>query len=78
MALFSSTAEVKEELTSRYRVREVIFKWLFGEIKFSRDQFLAMFLVHDHVAEVVNRCFYEEGVMHIDLRNEEPKDASTA
>ncbi|MGH9941592.1 MAG: hypothetical protein ACRD9R_04430 [Pyrinomonadaceae bacterium] len=72
--MFSTTEEKKEELSSRFRVREVVLKWFFGEAKFSREEFLALFDVHEHVAEVLNKAFVEKYVVHLDLRKEDPED----
>lgn len=64
--------ELREELNSKFKIRKILFKWLFGEIEFTREEFLSLFDMADHIAEIVNKSFVEAWVMHYDLTKEDP------
>lgn len=76
-------ADVREELASHFRTAKVALQLPFGygegasaeirgsRLEFTRDEFLALYEVHDHVAEVLLRSFVEKYVMHYDLLKED-------
>ena len=64
--------ELQEELNSSFKTRKVELNWFFGKIEFTREEFLSLFEIDDHVAEIVNKGFVERWVMHFDLTKEDP------